>query len=34
MQGLRGPWPSWMLERGKNTKKYFTKEFVIYEQVE
>lgn len=25
IQGLRGPWPSWMIEKGKHINKYFTK---------
>lgn len=31
MQGIRGPWPSWMIEKGKYAKKYFTKESYPYE---
>jgi hypothetical protein len=32
MQGMRGPWPSWMIEKGKYSKKYFTNEILPYEQ--
>ena len=31
IQGLRGPWPSWMLEKGKDVQKYFTKELILCE---
>lgn len=30
IQGLRGPWPSWMIEKGKDVPKYFTKELVLF----
>lgn len=30
IQGLRGPWPSWMIEKGKYSKKYFTKDLIPY----
>lgn len=33
MQGLRGPWPSWMIERGKEVEKYFTPELVLFEEL-
>ena len=33
IQGLRGPWPSWMLERGDEVSKYFTKECFIFEDI-
>jgi len=33
IQGLRGPWPSWMIEKGLKVNKYFTKEMLIYEEI-
>lgn len=33
MQGLRGPWPSWMLEKGLKVNDYFTKDLFIFEQM-
>jgi hypothetical protein len=33
MQGLRGPWPSWMLEKGRDVQKYFTKEMVLFQEI-
>ena len=32
IQGLRGPWPSWMLERGAEVHKYFTKDLILFEE--
>ncbi len=32
MQGLRGPWPSWMLEKGKNVPDYFSSNLVLWEK--
>ena len=34
MQGIRGPWPSWMIEKGTHAPKYFSKEMVLFEEVE
>ncbi len=31
MQGIRGPWPSWMIEKGEYVNKYFTKEMILFE---
>ena len=33
IQGLRGPWPSWMLQMGTEVKKYFTKELILLEEI-
>lgn len=33
IQGLRGPWPSWMIEKGKHVSKYFTKEMILFEEI-
>lgn len=30
IQGLRGPWPSWMLQTGTEVQKYFTKELILF----
>jgi serine/threonine protein kinase len=33
IQGLRGPWPSWMLQTGTEVPKYFTKELILFEEI-
>jgi hypothetical protein len=33
MMGIVGPFPDWMLERGKLVNDFFTKERLIYMQV-
>lgn len=33
IQGLRGPWPSWMMQKGKDVPKYFTKELILFEEI-
>jgi serine/threonine protein kinase len=33
IQGLRGPWPSWMISSGSEVSKYFTKELILMEEI-
>lgn len=33
MQGMRGPWPSWMIKQGQDVRKYFQKEMILFEEV-
>ena len=33
MQGLRGPWPSWMIQKGINSSKYFTNDILLFEEI-
>ncbi len=33
IQGLRGPWPAWMLETGLNVNNFFTKDLMIHEDL-
>ncbi len=30
IQGLRGPWPSWMIQKGINVNQFFTKDMFIF----
>jgi hypothetical protein len=30
MQSIVGPWPEWMLDKGKAVEEYFSKENVIF----
>lgn len=33
MQGMRGPWPSWMIKSGQDVRKYFQKEMILFEEI-
>jgi serine/threonine protein kinase len=33
VQGMRGPWPSWMLHRGAHVDQYFRKELVLFQEL-
>ena len=33
IQGLRGPWPSWMIEKGINVNQFFTKDMFIFDEI-